>query len=257
MTLVLRKEIQLQCRSVGHNIVDAVLDKGTPLSDTQLDDMFNPLVNKVQSVTEQAINASLDELRGELEERQAMKDLDDIICQRKSDITESLILHVICQDRPDYRKKIKCYNDIRRSTANINVFRYEPEKDYRELDEDSFLIHIHDDETAYMRYTRVYIHDVHLYDLLMLSLEHRIQTVYSYVSREHISLEKLIEYIEELQATGVTLDPDYRAILRLKDLDLGSGLKCQRVIKRGIRKGRLCERPVKKRHVCKYHLYCV
>ncbi len=121
MTLVLRQELQIECRSVGHNIVDTVLDKGTPLSDTELDELFDPLLDKMQGKTIEAVNASLDEFRGELEDRHKSDDLDDIISERRAKITEHIFMSLRCQGRPNYDGRIYAFHDIKRCTENISV----------------------------------------------------------------------------------------------------------------------------------------
>jgi len=94
MALILRQELQLKCRETGHDLVSAVLTEGPDISDERMDEIFEPLIESVETRTRDAIQSEMDELRGQMSDRQQEIARQDIISERKASIIDKCLLFI-------------------------------------------------------------------------------------------------------------------------------------------------------------------
>jgi hypothetical protein len=241
MEIVLRQELQLECRDVGRNIVQSVRDGGD-LTDTAMDKLFDPLIDSIQTKTMTAINASLDEFRGELEDKYEEAEMDDILSKKRADILDENIITI-----NGVRQRIISMYVPHTNTKNIKIVHSEPSND-NEITDDELLKYRQNDSywSQYVESYEITITDEHLTYIYNCIVYYNRRSLVPYCLRENISYDELVGHITELQNSGVFIS-DLDIILNISKLRKGY---CQTVLKHGRRKGHVCGQV----DVCRYHM---
>jgi len=156
-TLIARHELQLNCRSTGQEIEEAVL-KHNPvgthpprrLETKEIDMIFKPLITKIEASTRRAVKRERDEIEGEAEDAAAEQAREDLISERKAEVSEKA-LYIINGGPSMVMHSCHGYVWKRNFTGEgtivgpwpklVGVRTKNPEDDLDDVDDEEFLEH--------------------------------------------------------------------------------------------------------------------
>ena len=252
MEIIPREEFKLECIDVGHQIITTVQESGA-ISDDKISDLFDPLYNSVKQRTQDAIQDSLDELRGELEDRDESDALDKILSERKAAITESTWMKLDAGCGTMNRNVCNGYLPKK----NTEHFQFSIVNSKRDVDdiEDDELIQYSESHKHWNKYKTIY----HTKITCPLMLKLYVNLINFHCEKSYdmdLSSPALLNALTELGETGIYMGCNYTSLLQLlRAYKAVVHSTCQLSIKSGPRKGSVCNRPVHTKSKCRYHYY--
>ena len=263
MALVLRNELEHGCRKVGRMIETAVKNsKGGCIRTEELDTIFEPFIDEIETRVEALVNEQIDELEGQYQDKKVEREREDIISKRRADILEKVRItrngKTITRNNGYLADQMlqKCSDDI----------IYHPAK--QTFDQDGCVIDEDGDdieglnEDVLMQYDESDdFWDDFIPEIVITSDKPEYQFIDS-------SDTDILEHIEKnpLSALETSLllktlydknIPKYTYSLTTASrlaLILSKTQSCNRVITCGKRKGAICNRKTKRSGLCSYHL---
>jgi hypothetical protein len=250
MELIPRYELQLECRDAGYNIIQESLKHGPDISTERLDELFEPLITSIETRTRDAVEKEIDEYRGQKEDRDESEECADLVDERRSAICEKYVYHITNLEDDDEFMMNSNYSWY---TPRINTdhikFRKIPGQDLSDVQDNDFLEIDPDDEFWDDYHTNVYItcSTAHLANIYRLRIQNSTQQLLSYVSKNgKDSWNVIVSDITMLKECGVFVPNEYDIICQLHAILPNF---CRSVLKSGKRKGNICGRIGKCRHL--------
>jgi len=252
--LIPRYELQLDCRSAGQSIVSEVMNCGSDITDNRMDEIFEPLIDSIESRTRDAVQMEIDEMQGKADDnrKEYMRDIQ--IDERIANIVD----------------KVKVYvnGDLSRKYTDPSVFKdtgYSSSCNYIEdVNHDELLMYSSDDD-HWDDYRKSYYVDFdaaateaedsqHLENIFNMLYNLNEEHIIPYMRKNSLDVNKIPYYINCLKDMGIdTYRTDYLINIIEQFRSEITNPVCQIVIKAGIRKGSICGRPIKERSCCLYH----
>jgi predicted DNA-binding ArsR family transcriptional regulator len=196
MEIVLRQELQHECRSIGHTIVDLAKQSESTITDEELDEVFKPLINMVQEKTQSLVELSLDEFRAELEDKAEENEMDDLLTTKRADILEYVMVSE--NGNAPERNKYHLYTRLK-STHNITITKRRPVT-VTEITDDELINYPKDDPhwTQYLRSIDITFKDPNIYSIYQNQYD-----LTGICIEKDISYPTLCTHIDELMESGL------------------------------------------------------
>lgn len=258
MELIPRYELQLACRTTGHNLVSEVLNAGPNISDHRIDEIFEPLIDSVESRARDAVQMELDELYGQIEDKKEQDLRDDLIASRRANIKDKSIIYV--DSEPLYESNVQILWPPHRYGVSVDDIS------------DSELMLYDSDDSHWDDYRDQYYLDFedktnerdaqHLNQIFKYISSYDEELIIPYMKQNDISTKQLMFYINKLVEMNVDTHRIKIIIDMIKYFESQSQSQsqsqrhrqCQMIIRRGIRKGAVCGRSTHLSGKCRYHL---
>lgn len=250
MSLIAREELQLKCRETGYSLVSEVINEGPDISDERMNEIFEPLIDSIESRTRDAVQSEMDELRGQMDDRREENKRQDIISGRKASIRDKCLLFI--DDEPEIEIPMHLFK---------SVAQYEPAQlDIDDVDDDELMECSSEDEhwDDYRDHYTINFDSedpdvVHLKAIFRMMINYQSSRIIPYAETHGISIWTMRDYLTKLENMGFDTYPfsDFKQIMDcVKAVDSRT---CQRVIYAGVRKGSICGRRIHRNGKCRYH----
>lgn len=241
MTLVLREELQLECRSTGKTVISEVLNVGADITDNRLDELFEPLVDMVETKAREAIEEELDELRGQQEDRLDEERREEILSNKRANINDKHIVIINGNrcltenwNKPPNNIKMEYGLDIDR-VPESELLEYNSDDSYWDDYRDHYELHCDNKHMA------------EIYQMILKSKDHEI---FKYLETNHLTVWDLDSYLETLSKSGVMVS-FFNQFMKTIEM-VKKERTCNVVIKAGKRNGMMCNR-ILRHGKCSYH----
>lgn len=261
LQLIPREELKLECHDTGRQLESKIFAKHpSSLSPEEMDEVFTPLIDSIQEKTEKAINRMIDEEKGLQKDYEEREEKESLISSRRGTLSETVgKFVVVSEDGSHERSWEMCDNNFINGLHRAwkdgweGILSYENvECGYLyDVDDNEFLSHDEDDFywQDYLPEIRVTLKDPY-HDLIGLTEEGFID----YLKRHQMTLEQIEKLIDPLNRYYL-LKYTYYLNYALGIIGCINQKKCQMVIRRGSRQGRLCDRPCGVgKNKCGYHI---
>lgn len=233
MALIAREELQIECRTAGHDVVVEVLSAGPNISDDRMDELFEPLVSSIEERTRDAVEREIDEYRGQREERDEEAARQEIIDQRKAELEENFQVYLrvdpaLNTSRADIESESDSVDsDSERewdwdssweyvpgvswvsrlpskNTDHISVRKIRPRYDVDDLSDEDIMEQSYDADDYATTYL-VNVADIHTKNVLLYNLRSDTEAFATYVKENHILPQCMLQYVERLREAGCEL----------------------------------------------------
>ncbi len=264
MELICREELQLECRSTGRQIEDTILAEKPQdghLPEERLDNIFKPLIDSVEKKTELAVRRELDEEAGRKTDRAEEDARQDIIDERRTEISERCHISVNGKITMFYNciEKFKllsedCQQEGWQEFVTDCTILDAP-LDLYDADDDDLIEHDEYDShwddyipTAEVTVNKKYEQVVGAFDYSRIT---------EFVKDNSLTPSQTVSLLKFMEKYGLSkyqyyVKPLISMARAWRQDDITQ--KCPMVIKSGKRKHGICGRPVKRRKLCSYHV---
>jgi hypothetical protein len=273
MALIPREELQLDCRNAGRNLETYILSKQPPtsLSGEEIDEVFSPLIDSIEERTKQAVQHGIDEEQGRMQDMKDEYARMDLILHRKATLMGKCNLEVWSEDGSSVRSFAAnedakdLVDGLLRAENNSWDMLVEPIQlsegaDLNEVEDDEFLLY----DVDHHHWNQLLpVYTVVLKEPYCELIGYNRDGFLKYL-REHPELgcDELKDLIRNLNKYWLLRHTYFlEGMLDFLNLGLvGNGTtvierRCQMVIRAGIRRGRLCDRPCQRgKNKCHYHV---
>lgn len=256
MQIIPRQEFQLDCRSTGQQLEQMVMarDPPQPLTVEEIDEVFEPLIDKVEQRTEAAVRREIDEEQGRVRDRAESAARASMYSNAKAEILDKVRIFV--NDDECRSTSAATARALKRAHDDgwwaITSYEVEDAKaDLDHLDDPVEILSYDSTDDHWDDFVENIFVDLSApYDELLGATQNQ---VVNYINRSNLTPSQTLELLRSLNKYRI---PEFTYYLdgMIQMAEWAVGQRCQMVLAGGKRRGSLCERPAKRRKKCNYHL---
>ncbi len=254
MEIVPRYKLQFECRSAGRQVEDTLLAKRPAdghLPDTELDEVFEPLVTYIEEKTEDVVRQEIDEQRGREEDKKRDTARERMFSEKRANISEKVVVTINEESTETVNKDIiNMLRDLQANGSNIvKEVDYDSEDDYSYPSDTDLLNYSTDDDYWDDCRSRAEVTIAAPFDRFIGKSQ---RDVTNYINDNNQSSGETVKFLETLLQLRL-LRYDYYLSGMLDIAKIWNAKRCGLTLKSGIRKGKLCRRKTYKMGKCRYH----